>query len=192
MPTKYALNRTVGPSSEPVSLAEAKDHLELAASDSTHETKLSRFISAARERVEADTNYALISQTFTLSLDAFPDDYIDIPYKPLTSVSSITYYDADNAQQTLATSVYAVDLSRRIISLKYDQQWPETVNIRNAVTVTFAAGYGTASNVPDLFKQLVLVQVALMFEDRGDMTKRTHWETAYERLLNPVKRSNYP
>ena len=192
MTITYSLNRTVGPASEPVSLAEAKDHLELSASDSTHETKLTRFLQAARERVEADTNYAMISQTYTLTLDAFPTDAIEIPLRPMTSVSSITYFDADNAEQTLATSVYATDLARRIVHLKYDQEWPEVIDARSAVTVTFAVGYSSASAVPDLFKQLILVQVALMFEDRGDLTKKTHWETAYERLLNPVKRSNYP
>jgi uncharacterized phiE125 gp8 family phage protein len=192
MTTTYSLNRTVGPASEPVTLAECKDHLELAASDTTHETKLQRFLEAARERVESDTNYAMISQTYTLSLDEFPKTDIEIPIRPLSSVSSITYYDEDNAQQTLSTDVYAVDLSRRIVHLKYDKEWPETVETRNAVTVTFHAGYGSASAVPRLFKQLILLQVALSFEDRGDLTKRTHWETAYERLLPPVKRSSYP
>lgn len=194
MTMKYSLTRTAGASEEPVTLAEAKDHLELTASDTTHETKLTRFIKAARAKVEDDTNVAMLPQTFQLSLDQFPgqDEDIYLPIRPLVSVSSITYYDSDNAQQTLATSVYAVDIGRRIIHLKYDQEWPESAQVKNAVSVTFNAGYNSTDALPPIFKQLVLVQVALMFEDRGDIMKVSHWETAYERLLPPVKRATYP
>jgi len=194
MTMKYSITRTASPSGEPVTLAEAKDHLELIASDTTHDTKLARFIATARLKVEDDTNVAILPQSFSLSLDEFPqpDEDIKIPIRPLASVSSITYYDEDNAQQTLATTVYAVDVGRRIVHLKYDQEWPESATVKNAITINFNAGYASLSAVPDIFKQLILVQVALMFEDRGDIMKVNHWENAYERLLPSVKRASYP
>ena len=68
MATPTALSRTSGPGSEPVSLSEARDQCEIAATDTNHDTKLTRYIQASREQVEDDSEYKCITQTYTLSM----------------------------------------------------------------------------------------------------------------------------
>jgi len=194
MTTTYTLTRTQGPGTEPVTLAEARDQCEIAASDSNHDVKLTRYTQAAREQVEHDTGYALITQTYTLYLPEFPgDDEIILPVRPIQSVSSITYYDPADAQQTLATTVYGLDTGRRAVYLKNEQEWPDTNDQWNGIAVTFVAGYGAASNIPATLRQAVLCKVAEQFTDRGDGDGQVNpWSTAYERIVRKVANPHYP
>jgi uncharacterized phiE125 gp8 family phage protein len=187
------VNRVSGPASEPVTVTQAKDHCELLASDTTHDAKLTRYIAAARQRIENETSYVLMTQTYTLSFDAFPDfDKIKIPKRPVSSVSSISYYDADNSQQTLGTDVYGVDTSRMpFVYLKYNQSWPTITEQHGGCTIQFNAGFGTADQVPSILKHLILVQVGSWFYDRGDVPDRD-WSMAYDRLWRTVQDSAYP
>lgn len=181
--TTYSLIQTIGPASEPVSLAEARDQCEIGASVTAHDTKLNRYMVSAREQVENDTGYALITQTLTLSFTAFPSgSFFDIPIRPIQSIS-ITYYDASNAQQTLDTAVYQLDKGRRRVYLKHNQSWPAITEQHNGIVVTIVAGYGTEANVPRLFKQACLLQVAKWWAHRGDESKMIAHDTAYERII---------
>lgn len=194
--TTYSLDRTSGPASEPVTTAEARDQCEIAATVTAHDTKLDRFIAAAREQVETDTEYVCITQTYTLSFSAFPcEDTIDLPVRPVASISSITYFDSNNTQQTLATTVYGLDAARRVVHLKYDQEWPDITEQHNGIVITFVAGFGTASNVPSLIKQAMLLQVEKWFVHRGDETggKAVQmYDIAYEALISRILRTSYP
>jgi uncharacterized phiE125 gp8 family phage protein len=49
-----------------------------------------------------------VTQTWELVLDAFTDAIL-IPRGPVQSITSITYYDADEVLQTLATDQYVLD-----------------------------------------------------------------------------------
>ena len=191
------LARTTGPTIEPITLAQAKDHCEIASSEKGHDAKLSAMIRAAREQVENDIHQSLVTQTFTLSMDEFPGDgRIYIPMKPLQSVSSITYYDNDNTQQTLASSVYAVNTTLRLVYRDHNQDWPNYLVKPGGIVITFVAGYGdTAASVPHVFKQAMLLQIAKWFEHRGD-EPAVHgagtYDQAYDRLVKRYKRSSYP
>ena len=198
--TKTVLNRTSGPGTEPVSLVEARDQVELIASDTSHDTKLTRYIAAAREQVEDDTGYALITSTWTLSMTHFPgyserlrsgESFIHLPRRPIQSIGSITYYDGADSQQTLSTDVYGLDGARRLVYLKYNQTWPAYTERHNGIVITFVAGYTSATAVPYVFKQLILLQVAKWFEHRGDESKMPAHDTAYERLLRTVVSGDY-
>lgn len=196
----YSLNRTVAPSVDPVTLAEAKDQCELHADGTAHDTKLAIYIDAAWEQVEHDTGYALTSQTFTQSFASFTDvqevndtgTFIRLKRRPVQSISSITYYDSDNSQQTLATTVYGLDAAARKVYLKYDQDWPNITEQYNGIVITFVAGYGDATTVPAIFKQMVLLKVAEQFYDRGDMDRLNQWATSYEALYRKIRDPHYP
>ena len=193
--SEYSLNRTTGPSAEPASLAEARDQCEIASGVTAHDTKLTRYIAAAREKVETDTEYVCITQTFTLSFRDFPDgeEPIYLPVRPVGSVSGITYYDTDNSQQTLATTVYGVDASRRMVYLKYDQEWPDVTDQHNGCVITFTAGFGASSaNVPALIRQMVLVEVARWWAvDRGDRIGEMEQKTEYDELVKRIRSARH-
>lgn len=115
---------------------------------------------------------ALVSQTWALTLDAFPpsaQDAIRIPLPPLQSVTSIAYIDGDGASQTWASSNYVVDTAAEpgLVRLAWNASWPETRRQANAVTVTFVAGYGDAADdVPQPIRQAALMLAAQWYEHR--------------------------
>lgn len=144
------------PTSEPVALDDLKLHLRV---DTDAEDDLIAGLNvAARQYAEAFTQRAIPQQTWDLKLDAFPcGSEFYLPKAPCISVTSISYIDTNGDSQTLATTVYGTDLPAGPyaragrIYLKYQQQWPQTRDIPNAVTVRFVAGYaGTAVTLASL------------------------------------------
>jgi uncharacterized phiE125 gp8 family phage protein len=65
---------TVAPASEPISIAEAKDHLRIDHDD--EDDYIDGLIQMAREQVESDCARALMTQTRVLTLDRFPSELI--------------------------------------------------------------------------------------------------------------------
>lgn len=141
------------PAKEPLTLAEAKDHLnEL---EDLHDNKIDQLIKSAREEAEQQTGRACITQTLQVTLDQFVDE-IELPMPPLRSVVSITYVDPDGAVQTLDPGVYRVDITSTPgrVTLAYGKAWPETLRVTSAITIEFIAGYGDeGSDVPESIRQ---------------------------------------
>lgn len=137
------LIQTIEPGAEPISLAEAKDHLRLEGY-ADEDTLVGGIRSAARAYVETFTTRQVVTASWQLTLDWFPS-VIELPHPPLQTVTSITYVDTAGDTQTLATSVYTVDNTGLIgrIYPAYNQSWPSTRSQPNAVTVTYVAGYAT-------------------------------------------------
>lgn len=167
-----AYTQTVAPASEPVTLAEAKAHCRV--DTDTENTLITALITAARETAEAETGRQLISATWTLKLDEFPEDdgCIELRHPPLSSVTSIVYLDADGASQTLSASAYQVDTAGTFgrIVLAPGETWPTTEADRiNAVTITFVAGYTT---VPETLKLAIKLMVGHWFENREETCDR--------------------
>ncbi len=130
------------PTDEPVTLTEIKDHLHV--SSTAEDSLLALYAQMAREAVEAETWRALMPQTWSLYLDAWPaDGIIELPRPPLQSVTSITYTDEDGVTQTLAASNYRVDIARepgRVV-LAPDGEWPsDALDTSNPIAVTFCGG----------------------------------------------------
>jgi len=147
----FALKNKTPPRSEPLTLAEAKLHLNFSEDD----VLISALISAARGWCEGFQNRAYITQTWELVLDCFPNrDYIEIPLPPLQSVVSVKYYGTDDTEYTMSTDDYFVDTKSepgRLV-LAYCKTWPTTtLRPANAVIVEFVAGHpdyiGTVNTV---------------------------------------------
>lgn len=189
----HRLSRTVAPTVEPVTLSEAKSQANY--DDDDKDPDFDLWVKAAREMTETRTRRAFLNQTWTLKLDAFPDDVIELRRCPVSSVTSITYLDGEGTTQTLPTSVYAVDLSNEParITLKYGQDWPTTYLQANAVTVTFVAGYGaTAANVPAQAKMAIRTLVSHWFNNReavGNVGGIV--ELAYDAMIESLRWDGY-
>jgi uncharacterized phiE125 gp8 family phage protein len=192
----YSLTRTVAPASEPLTTAEAKTHLNIAASDTSHDSYVAALIQKAREQVEHDSGMALITQTWTHVSDDFEDygDGIQLTRRPIQSITSIVYKDNAGTATTLPTSVYALDAARQRILLKYNQLWPTVRGDWDAVTITYVAGFGdNASSVPMLAKQCMLLLIGYDFENRDMLANETIYNRkAYEDLVIRLARSSYP
>ena len=147
----FALRRTVDPADTAVSLEDMKCFLRLEPDDDSDDVLLEGLIAAATDYVEVKLGKALITQTWEYQLDAFPHEF-ELPRSPLLTVTSITYIDTDGASQTLAATVYQVDIDSEPGRITEDegQSFPSTLaGELNAVTVTYTAGSGTeTTDVP--------------------------------------------
>jgi uncharacterized phiE125 gp8 family phage protein len=102
MTVPWSLVQTVAPTEEPIALEDAKQHLNIDATDK--DAALVRMISGVRSYVEQYLNRGLLTQTWKMTLDGFADD-VDLPMAaPLQSVTSVKYYDASGVLQTLAST----------------------------------------------------------------------------------------
>ena len=159
--TKSIERNYTEPSQEPVTVTECKlyAHIDTDADDTT----IDIMITAAREWAENYSGRTFMATTFTEKMDSF-ENVIELPYPPLASVTSITYIDTDGASQTVSTDIYDVDTTTEpgLITLAYNQSWPDVRSQHNAVTITYVAGYGTSSFVPDKFKIAIMQLVANM------------------------------
>lgn len=166
-PTRIQIS--VAPAAEPVSLAEAKNHLRIDHSDDN--AMIARLLGAARLQCEDEARRPFITRTYVGKADGWPGDgRFELPWPPLVAVSSITYTDEDGVTSTFASSNYVVDSHSepgRIV-LKRASVWPgETLQEVNGVTVTWTAGYGPhAQHVPDRYRQAILLVVGHLYENR--------------------------
>ena len=138
---------------------------------SVEDTYLQGLIVAARRIIENVTNRRLIEQTWELALDEFPyADSIRIPYPPLISITSVTYYDVDEVSATFAATNYHVDTYGEPgnIVLADGSVWPSTtLRTVNGVVIRYVCGYGDeATDVPQEFRQAIKMLAAELYEHR--------------------------
>jgi len=161
--TSFAV--TTAPASEPITTAEAKSQLRIDSSD--EDTLVDNYITVARQTLETLMRRAFVTQTITLKYDSFPSR-IRLPRPPSTSVTSITYVDTDGATQTWDSANYVLDSQVEPASIQpaYDVDYPNTRTQPNAVTVTYVAGYGSASDVPESIRLAIRLLVGSYYENR--------------------------
>lgn len=163
------------PAVEPITLTEAKEHLreDGVGQDSLIEDVL---IPAARQYVEKRTWRALITQTWDFTWYRFPiGPGLGLSLPPLQSVTSVTYYDTDNALQTFASSNYIVDTSMEpgTIRLLEGVSWPDTYARPSAVIVRAVVGYGVAADVPAQYKHAMNLLVGHWYANREGVVTGT-------------------
>lgn len=163
-----------GPTEEPITTAEAKAHLRQTEAD--EDALIDDLILQAREWTESAIERALVTQTWDLFLDAFPDGDLRVPLPPLQSVTSVKYTDVDAVTTTFAASNYYVDtvMEPGRIVLSSGISWP-SVALRpaNAVEVRFIAGYGLAVDVPQRAKGLMHMLIEHWYVNRGSVITGT-------------------
>ena len=157
-----------GPEVEPIDRDDiAKLNLKLE-SDSTEDNLLDILIQAAREDIEEKTGRSLITQEREIKYDYFPCfDTIYLSHGPIQTVDAVKYFDADDEEQTLDSSLYWVDTHSPIPRIVIKNSWPAAKVRPNAITVEYTAGYGdAASDVPAPLKSACLVALAWLYENR--------------------------
>lgn len=165
------------PSTEPITLSEAKNYLKVEDSYTDDDTLITAIITSVRQYIETYLSTALITQTIEEKWDYFEvRDYqlrqnFNLGVNPVQSVTSITYIDTDGDSQTWSASEYVVDTHRPVarIGLKNGYTWPSIQDEINALTVTYVAGYGNSgSSVPGNILQAMRYLIATYYENRTD------------------------
>lgn len=172
------LTLVTGPSTEPISTAEAKEHLRVDVGD--EDEYIDALVVVARQHVERITNRSLITQTWNLMLDSFPrGDALRVPRPPLQSVSYITYRDTDGDESTFAAENYIVDTDKTPgeIVLAHGETWPSAALYPTSpITVQFVAGYGDAADVPERLVHAMKLLVGHWYEHREQVSPNRSYE----------------
>lgn len=152
------------PSTEPITLTEAKLHLKMD-DITTDDDLITSLIKAARMSCESYCNMGFISQVWEYGMDKF--HCVDLNKYPCSAVA-VTYYDTNNALQTLSTSVYDVDLNNSPVRIRlaYNQTWPDTYKKLNAVKVSATIGWANAAAVPDDIKAAIKLMLGHLYANR--------------------------
>ena len=153
-----------------VSVSEAKDHLQIDATDTTHDAWLEGHIPTVELMVQNWTGRILAKASQVEKFDGFPGGaYIPLKYIPYVDITDIKYLDANGAEQTLGSGVYRVDERQLHAQVweAYGQSFPATRSGAETVTVTYDAGYDT---VPAPIRTAILMTLAQLDADRGDFS----------------------
>jgi hypothetical protein len=182
-----SLARTTDPATEPVTLIDAKAHLRISLDD--EDELITALIVTARMAAEEYTRRALITQGWTLWMDAFPGNemgwwdgvreganaltikrFIHLPRPPLIGVTAVTSYDDEDAATVFAADHYFVDTGSAPgrLALRNNAAWPVPGRTHNGISIEYTAGYGAAGDVPQALKQGMLAHIAQLYEQRGD------------------------
>ena len=174
-----ALTRITAPTVTPLTLTEVKRHLNVTTTDK--DAMISLYLQAATDYVDGEWGFlgrALVTQTWLLTIDEFPDAEIKIPLPPLQSVTSVKYDDPDGVEQTVASTDYYVDSASEpgwVVPVA-NVSWPTPLDAVNAVRIEFVAGYDPSTdsppdltaNIPFNIKAGILLLTANMFEFRQE------------------------
>jgi uncharacterized phiE125 gp8 family phage protein len=162
-----------------VSLAEAKSHLAVDASD--NDTLIELLVAAATDYAESFMGRALVERTLDYFIDAFPDGgrVIRPPMPPLIDVVGLFYIDsAGDEQEFTAFEVDTASEPARLY-LAPSNSWPTPRVSANAVRVRYRAGHSTVSGSPPVLdgtippdiKAAILLTAGTLFEFRETVTE---------------------
>lgn len=171
---------------EPVTLAQAAEHLRIDAygSPATYpeEMLIEALITAAREYVEHASGLTLAPQTIEITGRSFSglcryegDDAIELRTAPVRGIDSVTYVDTAGATQTLSSDSYLLDDTSDLptLHLAYGASgWPSARDQAAAVRIRFTAGYDaeggspTVAVLPMALRAAILLMVGHLYENR--------------------------
>ncbi|MGC4075425.1 MAG: head-tail connector protein, partial [Rubrivivax sp.] len=170
--------RLVSPPADPcVTLAEAKLHLRVDASDD--DALITSLVVASTQEAEHTLGRALMTQAWQLVLDSFFDPGIGpfaqavsplcLSKPPVSAVTSVTYAQAsDGTDATVDAGDYRLVTGEYASYLypAYGKSWPAPRAIAGAVRVDFVTGVASAANVPELVKAWIKLRVGTLYECR--------------------------
>lgn len=167
----YALSVTLGTPEVnylPVSVAEAKLHLRV--DHSYDDDLILRLIKAATEQAEEFTGLQIRQATVTIKLSRFPKgrDPLYLPRHDPSDVTAFDYTTPTGSNVDFSGSVTYDFNSAAYIEPIRTLNWPTNVDtkLHLPISLSYIAGYGSPSEVPNAIKQAILLQVGAMYEYR--------------------------
>ena len=155
-------NLVKAPANKIVTLSEAKAHLRV--TDTDEDDLIETFIGGACNLVEQKTNRSYVPRSYRVDMSGFQDS-VDLYGVPLNEITSVQYYDSDNALQTVTSTDYSISQTDGKLIFNSDYSFPSVYGRHDAVQITYVAGYDMLS-IPDAAKAAVLLIVGDMFENR--------------------------
>lgn len=151
-----------------ITMAEAKNYLRVDSADDN--SLITALIEVAEDLVEKLTGRILLTKILEFIYDEVGVS-IEVPRSPLQEIMKIETIDDTGVKTIVSSGLYNVDISgqRGRIMLKDGCVWPTHRGFASFI-ITAKVGYGdTAEAVPAALKQAVLVALAILYENRGEM-----------------------
>jgi len=167
---------TVAPSATIVTLQAAKDYLRVDYSED--DTLIQSLIDTARIRLEQYASVAMTART--LKVVAYVDEFIELPYAPINTISLVEYWDGED-WVAMTVGDY------RVLGDTYKKVY-FTSPLMSVFRFTYTCGYATT---PESMKTALLKMVGDLYEYRESSVESSkpsaNLTTAYE-LMKPYKR----
>lgn len=156
----YKTTTIVAPTTEPVSLAEAKAQLRLTDLFIADDDYIMALIPVARDRAEKYCNRFFTDQTISIIFDGgFTNLELRLPYPDLDSINELSYIDSDNTTVVIPDTEYSFDSERQLIILDESYGFSKSVRVE---AITAAPAELSA------IKQAILMLITDMYELRTE------------------------
>jgi uncharacterized phiE125 gp8 family phage protein len=154
------------PAAEPLSLANAKNFLRVEHGDD--DAIIASLITAARSHVEALTRAALITQTWRVVLDRWPDGGRITPrIGLLRTLAAARVFNASGEASTIDLDIFVIDKAAGVIAAPAWSLPPPGRSIAG-IELDLEVGFGPAvSDVPPVLRQAIRTLLAHWYENRG-------------------------
>jgi uncharacterized phiE125 gp8 family phage protein len=172
------LAQVVAPTVDELDLEFVRDQHLRGVNGSAEDPYIERLMRTSNQMAHRVTRRSLQTQTWTLTLERFPDGDIVLPRPPLQSVTSIAYIDTSGVTQTLdggSPELFQVLAPQGALAARgrvrpvMGESWPEThATALGAVVVTFVAGYPTVDDIPEDITHGRLLVIGELFKQRSD------------------------
>jgi uncharacterized phiE125 gp8 family phage protein len=165
---RYILN---GPAIEPLTLIEAKRALRIDHADD--DALVASLIKAARQRVEARTGRALISQSWRIVMDAWPfGGRVALPIMPVLYVTAVRLLDGIGGSVVVSAPVYNL-LAGTEPPVIDASSVPNPSKARDGIEIDVVAGYGAAAaDVPESLRHAMRMMVLHAYASIGPDGRR--------------------
>jgi uncharacterized phiE125 gp8 family phage protein len=154
------------PAVEPLSLAEAKAFLRVETAED--DALIAALVAAARLHVEARSGLALISQSWRLLLDCWPQNgRVTVRPAPLKALIAARVLDFDGAARALDAQAFVSDAGASTLSF---MPWtlPVPTRLAAGIEIDVTVGFGdTPSDVPEPLRQAIRLLAAHWYENRA-------------------------
>jgi uncharacterized phiE125 gp8 family phage protein len=161
----------------PITLATAREHLRIVGND--EDTALTTYLENVRDALgrEVAGHITLLTTVYDWKLPHFHERKLRLPYPPLQSLVSISYFDTAGDSQTLTVTTdyrtHAPTNAPGYVVPAPNESWPSVEADRDdAVTIRFTAGY-TQSTLPKTIRAAAMLALGGFWEFRESMLSGT-------------------
>ena len=154
------------PAVEPLSLDQAKAFLRVEHGDD--DDVIAALIAGSRIHVESQTRRALITQSWRISADCWPQDgRLQILPAPLQALSAARVFDFEGMAHDVDIQAFVLDKGASLLAFA---PWalPAPGRVAAGIALDVTVGYGdAASAVPEALRQAIRLLVAHWYDNRG-------------------------
>jgi uncharacterized phiE125 gp8 family phage protein len=152
------------PTSEPISLEQAKQHLRVVGPDD--DAYISALIVAARQMAEGRTNRTILRRVLEATFDSWRGEMV-LLRPPFVAIDSISYIDSAGEEQLLDPAAYFVGTGTGLAVVEFADHstLPALQRRRSPINVRYVAGYAEGE-VPQPLIQWMLLVIGTLYENR--------------------------